>query len=86
MIHEILIPHFGANIEEGRILGWDKKIGDAVRAGDILCSYETSKATFEIEAEHDGFLVEIVHADGVVPVLTVIGFLGDTAGEPGHGR
>ncbi len=86
MIHEIMIPHFGANIDEGHVSPWVKKVGDAVREGDLLCTYETTKATFDIEAERDGFLVKILHADEVVAAMTVVGFLGDAPDEPVEGR
>ena len=82
MTHEIMIPHFGANIDEGRLSPWLKAVGDAVREGDVLCTYETTKATFDIEAERDGYLLKVVHEDDIVPVLTVIGFLGDEPDEP----
>ena len=81
MIHEIEIPHLGANIDDGRVSAWAKNVGDFVETLDVLCSYETTKATFEIEAERAGYLLEILHADEVVPVLTVIGYLGDRPNE-----
>ena len=81
MIHEIVVPHLGANIDEGRVIAWKKQVGDFVEEEEVLCSYETTKATFDIEAERAGYLVKIVHADEVVPVLTVIGYIGDAQGE-----
>lgn len=86
MIHEIMIPHFGANIDEGHVSPWLKKVGEAVREGELLCTYETTKATFEIETERDGYLLRIIHADEVVPVMTVVGLLGDAPDEPVEAR
>lgn len=82
MIYEIIVPHLGANIDQGRLFGWQKKEGDKVREMDVLCQYETTKATFDIEAERSGYLVKILHADEEVPVLQVIGYLGDFPDEP----
>jgi dihydrolipoamide dehydrogenase len=84
--HEIVIPHFGANIDEGRLSPWLRKVGDAVREGDVLCTYETQKATFDIEAERDGYVLAIMRADELVPVLAVIGVLGDSPDESIEGR
>lgn len=81
MVHEIIVPHFGANIDEGRLSAWFLKEGNRVTEGEVLCTYETNKATFEIEVERSGYLLRIVHADEVVPVLTVIGYLGDSPDE-----
>lgn len=81
MVHEIMIPHIGANIDEGHVSPWLKKVGENVREGDLLCTYETTKATFDIEAERNGYLLRIIHADEVVPVMTVVGFLGDAPDE-----
>ncbi len=85
-LHEIMIPHFGANIDEGRLSPWLKKEGDVVCEGAVLCTYETNKATFDIEAERDGYLLKILHADEVVQVLAVIGFLGDSPDERVEGK
>jgi pyruvate/2-oxoglutarate dehydrogenase complex dihydrolipoamide acyltransferase (E2) component len=85
MLSEILVPHLGANIDEGHVSTWQKDVGDAVREGDILCTFETSKATFDIEAEASGYVVKILKSDETVPVLTVIGFLGDSPDEPLEG-
>ena len=78
MVREIIIPHLGANIDDGRLSQWYKKEGDAVAERELLCIYETDKAAFEIEAESSGYLLKILHADEVVPALTVIGYLGES--------
>lgn len=79
--YEIIVPYFGANIDEGRLVQWLKKVGEHVTERDGLCYYETSKATFEIEAEHSGYLLRTLHTDDIVPVLSLIGYLGDSPNE-----
>jgi pyruvate dehydrogenase E2 component (dihydrolipoamide acetyltransferase) len=58
-----------------------KKKGDSVKTGDILFSYETDKASFDVEAQSDGVLLEVFFGDGdEVPVLTNVAVIGQ-AGE-----
>ena len=72
---DIVIPQMGANITEGKIVRWFKKPGDKVQDLDPLYELETSKASFEIEAETAGTLLEIVHESGTFPPLTVVGYI-----------
>lgn len=73
-------------MEEGQIIKWFKKIGDEVKAGEMLLEILTDKTNMEIEAEQDGFLVHIVHGnDDIVPVATVIGYLADSKDEKVEG-
>ncbi len=77
---EITMPALSPTMEEGNLARWLKKVGDAVRAGDVLAEIETDKATMEVEAIDEGTLAEIRVADGTegVKVGTVIGVI---AGE-----
>ncbi len=66
----VLMPKAGITVEECMITRWDKKVGDFVKVGDILFSYETDKAAFECESTAEGELLEIFFEDGAeVPVL-----------------
>src|SRR6516164_2781912 len=56
MAIEITIPRLGWNMEEGIFVGWLKKDGDTVRAGDSLFSLEGEKATEDIECLDSGIL------------------------------
>jgi pyruvate dehydrogenase E2 component (dihydrolipoamide acetyltransferase) len=42
---------------EGVIASWHKKVGDAVKKGDVLADIETDKATMELESYKDGILL-----------------------------
>lgn len=82
MITDIIMPKAGPDMEEGQIIKWFKKIGDEIKAGEVILEILTDKVNMEIEAEEDGFLIEIVHnADAIVPVATVIGYMADSKDE-----
>lgn len=56
MASEIRVPRLGWNMEEGTFLGWLKRDGDEVRAGETLFTLEGDKAVQEIEALEGGIL------------------------------
>jgi len=66
---------------DGVIVAWNKKVGDAVNAGDILAEVETDKATMELENFVKGTLLYIGIKEGeAVPVDAIIAIVGK-AGE-----
>ena len=76
------MPMLGQTMEEGTILQWFKKEGDAVKKGEPLLEITTDKANIEVESPMDGILRKILHpVDATVPIQTPIAILGD-AGEP----
>lgn len=50
-------------MSEGTIVKWEKKEGDAVNAGDILCEIQTDKAVVALETEEEGTLAKIYLGD-----------------------
>jgi pyruvate dehydrogenase E2 component (dihydrolipoamide acetyltransferase) len=69
-------------MDEGRIVAWHKRVGDAVAAGEILFEVETDKATMEVESPTAGTLRRILFpADATAPVATVIALITETADE-----
>jgi pyruvate dehydrogenase E2 component (dihydrolipoamide acetyltransferase) len=66
---EITMPRLSDTMEEGTIVLWHKKPGDAVAIGDILVEIETDKATMEYEAYEAGTIAEILIAEGGVAVI-----------------
>ena len=69
MISEVVMPQMGADMQEGTILRWLKKEGDAVRRGEIIAEIETDKANVEIEAYESGVVRRILLREGTsVPV------------------
>lgn len=82
MAQPITMPKFGQMTEESAIVEWRKKEGDKIAKGDILFTVETDKSVMEVEAFTDGTLLKIVVPAGVmVPVQTVVGYIGNP-GEP----
>jgi pyruvate dehydrogenase E2 component (dihydrolipoamide acetyltransferase) len=77
----VIMPRQGQSVETCIITQWTKKKGDTVKAGDILFSYETDKASFDVEAQADGILLETFYNEGdEVPVLINVAAIG-LAGE-----
>ena len=66
----ILMPKAGITVESCIIGEWKMKVGDAVKVGDILFTYETDKASFECESTAEGTLLDIFYEEGdEVPCL-----------------
>src|SRR5918996_4044931 len=64
-------------MEEGRLVKWTKKEGDAVKAGDTLAEVETDKAVMELVARADGHLIGVLVPEGqTVPVGQVVAYIG----------
>jgi pyruvate dehydrogenase E2 component (dihydrolipoamide acetyltransferase) len=61
---DVVMPKLSDTMEEGKILRWLKKPGDAVAVGDVLAEVETDKADMELEAEAAGVLGKILVEEG----------------------
>jgi pyruvate dehydrogenase E2 component (dihydrolipoamide acetyltransferase) len=74
---QILMPQLSPTMEEGKLVKWHVKEGDAVRSGDVVAEVETDKATMEVEAAEDGVIGKLLHAEGTehVPVNHPIALL-----------
>lgn len=71
--HQVLnMPALSPTMTQGNISAWNKNVGDAVAAGDVLCEVETDKATMAWESQDEGFLAQILLPGGSkdVPVGT----------------
>ncbi|MBX9457067.1 MAG: 2-oxoglutarate dehydrogenase complex dihydrolipoyllysine-residue succinyltransferase [Rhizobium sp.] len=64
MATEIRVPTLGESVSEATVGTWFKKVGDAIKADEILCELETDKVTVEVPAQVSGTLSEIVAAAG----------------------
>ncbi len=53
----VLMPRLSDTMTEGVIAGWNKKVGDTVKKGDVLAEIETDKATMELESYKNGKLL-----------------------------
>jgi pyruvate dehydrogenase E2 component (dihydrolipoamide acetyltransferase) len=81
MAEVILMPRLSDTMTEGVIAAWHKKVGDAVKKGDLLAEVETDKATMELESYKDGTLLHIGSDKGgklqVNDLLAIIGTKGE---------
>ena len=78
MAEIIRMPKMSDTMEEGVIAAWLKKVGDAVKPGDILAEVETDKATMELESYEEGILLYIgVEEKSAVAVNGVIAIIGE---------
>jgi pyruvate dehydrogenase E2 component (dihydrolipoamide acetyltransferase) len=81
MAQAVIMPKQGQSVEVCIISKWMKQVGETVKKGDILFSYETDKASFEEESPCDGILLAVFFNEGdEVPVLTNVCAIGN-AGE-----
>lgn len=55
----IRMPLLSDTMKEGKIVAWDKKVGDKVASDDVLAEVETDKATMEVIGYADGTLLYI---------------------------
>ncbi len=66
MLIEIKIPQMGEGIIEATIIKWHVKVGDKVKADDVLCDIATDKVDSEITSPEDGTVKEILFEEGSV--------------------
>ncbi|MDE2329132.1 MAG: biotin/lipoyl-binding protein, partial [Rhodospirillales bacterium] len=64
MTTDVLMPALSPTMTEGKLARWLKKVGDQVKAGDVLAEIETDKATMEVEAVDEGELLGILVDEG----------------------
>jgi pyruvate dehydrogenase E2 component (dihydrolipoamide acetyltransferase) len=53
---EITVPRLGWSMEEGSFVGWLKKDGDFVKAGEPLFTLESDKSALDVESADSGIL------------------------------
>ncbi len=67
------MPKMGESINEGTIIKWHKKVGDAVKQDEIIFEISTDKVDTEIPSPAGGILKEIKFKEGdTVEVGTVV--------------
>jgi pyruvate dehydrogenase E2 component (dihydrolipoamide acetyltransferase) len=78
----VRMPKMSDTMIEGVIAGWLKKVGDKVKAGDILAEVETDKATMELDNYEDGTLLYIgAEAGKAVPIDGIIAIIGEVGAD-----
>jgi len=77
-VSKVVLAKLSPTMEEGTIVKWTKKEGDAVKQGDVLAEIETDKANMEMEALGSGVLRQIlVPAGGKAPIGALIGVIAE---------
>lgn len=64
----VLLPALSPTMEMGTIISWEKKEGDKLNEGDLLCEIETDKATMGFETPEEGYLAKIIIPAGTKDV------------------
>lgn len=73
----VIMPRHGNSVESCVITEWHKRVGDTVKAGDSLFTYETDKAIFTEESTVDGTLLAVFFNKGdEAPCLANVAVIG----------
>ena len=74
---EIRMPLLSDTMTEGKIIAWNKKVGDLVKSDDVLADVETDKATMEVVGYEEGTLLYIgVEAGNAAKINEIIAIVG----------
>ncbi|MBV8188107.1 MAG: pyruvate dehydrogenase complex E1 component subunit beta [Alphaproteobacteria bacterium] len=60
----VLMPALSPTMTEGKLAKWHVKVGDEVKAGQVICEIETDKATMEVEGVDEGTVAQILIEEG----------------------
>jgi pyruvate dehydrogenase E2 component (dihydrolipoamide acetyltransferase) len=81
MAEVIRMPLLSDTMTEGKIVKWNKSVGDTVKSDDVLADVETDKATMEVVGYADGTLLYIGFKEGeaakVNEVIAIVGKPGE---------
>lgn len=81
MAEVIRMPLLSDTMTEGKVVKWNKKIGDSVKSDDSLADVETDKATMEVVGYADGTLLYIGVKEGdaakVNDIIAIVGKPGE---------
>lgn len=81
MAEIVTMPKLSDTMTEGTVVKWHKKVGDTVKAGELLAEIETDKATMDFESFQSGTLLYIgVEEKKSAPVDAILAILG----QPGE--
>lgn len=62
---DVIMPQLGETVAEGVVTRWYKKVGDTVKADELLFDVETDKVSTEIPAPASGVIDQILVGEGV---------------------
>ena len=77
----IRMPLLSDTMTEGKIIQWNKKVGDKVKGDDVLAEVETDKATMEVVGYEEGTLLYVGVEEGkaakVNGIIAIVGKEGE---------
>ncbi|XP_045537149.1 dihydrolipoyllysine-residue acetyltransferase component of pyruvate dehydrogenase complex, mitochondrial isoform X1 [Papilio machaon] len=81
--NKVNLPALSPTMESGSIVRWEKKEGDKLGEGDLLCEIETDKATMGFETPEEGYLAKILIPEGTkgVPVGKLLCIIVENQGD-----
>jgi len=77
--HAIFIPKLGLTMEDAIVVEWGFADGAQVHWCDAVVTTETDKITFDVEAEHDGYLQRVAPVGAKLLVGDLAGYLHPSA-------
>ncbi len=78
----VFMPKMSDTMSEGVIAAWHKKVGDAVKSGELMAEIETDKATMEYESYNTGTLLYVgAKAKEAIAVNGVLAIIGDKSAD-----
>ena len=81
MAEIIRMPKMSDTMTEGVIAKWHKKVGDAVKSGELMAEIETDKATMDYESFNTGVILYLGAKEGqpvkINDVLAIVGKQGE---------
>ena len=74
----VTMPRVGQTMAEGTILGWEKKVGELVKKGEVLVKIETDISELVVVADTEGYLLKIdADPEQIVACGETIAWLGE---------
>ncbi|VDD95661.1 unnamed protein product [Enterobius vermicularis] len=82
---KVPLPALSPTMEHGTIVSWQKKEGDQLAEGDLLCEIETDKATMGFETPEEGYLAKILIPEGAkdIPIGKILCIIVDDKEDVG---
>lgn len=82
-ILDVVIPQLGVNDDTAIVTSWMVQPGDHVVRNQVIAEIETSKATFDLECEYEGYIHPLVNGGTEVSINQVIALISPKADEEG---
>jgi len=74
----INVPTVSVNESEVKLVSWSKSPGDLVKKGEIICIVETTKSTYDIESESNGYLYYILGEGLMIKVGELLAIISES--------